>query len=431
LGSDYKVLASFGHIRDLPSKDGAVKPDDDFSMVWDVDARAASKIKDIAAAMKGADKLILATDPDREGEAISWHILEVLKEKNVLGKIRSNGSCSMPSPNPRSWKPSPHPRALNEDWSMPIWPAGPWTIWSASPCRRAVAQAAGRTLGRPRAERGAAPGGRARTGDRGFRAQEYLEHRHDLAAATGNFSARLIQLDAKRLKSFRSPTKRTRRALSPRSTRRNSPSPASKPSRSSATPSPPFITSSLQQEASRKLGFNAKRTMQIAQGLYEGVEIGGDVTGLITYMPDRRITMVGEAINEAREVIGKKYGAKYVPSAARVYVSKAKNAQEAHEAVRPTSFARTPEEVARYLDADAAKLYELIWKRAVASQMESAEQERTTVDVVSGDKQITLRATGTVTLFDGFLTLYQEGQDDSPTKMARGCRNWRQRRHQC
>jgi DNA topoisomerase-1 len=152
--------------------------------------------------------------------------------------------------------------------------------------------------------------------------------------------------------------------------------------------------------------------MQVAQGLYEGVEIGGDTTGLITYMRTDGITMVPEAINEAREVIGKKYGARYVPSSARVYANNNTTAQEAHEAVRPTSFARTPEEVARYLDADAARLYELIWKRAVASQMESAEQERTTVDVISADKQITLRATGTVTLFDGFLTLYLEGQDD-------------------
>ena len=169
----------------------------------------------------------------------------------------------------------------------------------------------------------------------------------------------------------------------------------------------------MQQEAARKLGFNAKRTMQVAQGLYEGVEIGGETTGLITYMRTDGVTMVGEAIAEAREVIGDKYGARYVPGAPRAYTSKAKNAQEAHEAMRPTSFARTPEEVARYLDGDAAKLYELIWKRAVASQMESAEQERTTVDVISADKKITLRATGTVTLFDGFLTLYQEGKDDA------------------
>src|SRR5579872_6686231 len=153
--------------------------------------------------------------------------------------------------------------------------------------------------------------------------------------------------------------------------------------------------------------------MQVAQGLYEGVDIGGDTVGLITYMRTDGLDMAPEAITEARSVIGGKYGARYVPGAARVYVSKAKNAQEAHEAVRPTSFARTPEDVSRYLDADAARLYELIWKRAVASQMESAEQERTTVDVISADKRITLRATGTVTLFDGFLTLYLEGEDDA------------------
>ncbi len=169
-------------------------------------------------------------------------------------------------------------------------------------------------------------------------------------------------------------------------------------------PAPPFKTSTLQQEASRKLGFNAKRTMQVAQSLYEGADIDGETVGLITYMRTDGITMVPEAINEARDVIGKKYGARYVPSSARVYANNNTTAQEAHEAVRPTSFARTPDQVARYLNADAARLYELIWKRAVASQMESAEQERTTVDVISADKQITLRATGTVTLFDGFLT---------------------------
>ena len=177
-------------------------------------------------------------------------------------------------------------------------------------------------------------------------------------------------------------------------------------------PAPPFITSTLQQEASRKLGFSAKRTMQVAQSLYEGEDIGGETVGLITYMRTDGVTMAPEAVSEARETIGGKYGKRYVPSAPRVYVSKAKNAQEAHEAIRPTSFARTPEEVAKYVGADDARLYELIWKRAIASQMESAEQERTTVDVVSADKQITLRATGTVTLFDGFLTLYQESQDD-------------------
>ena len=246
-----------------------------------------------------------------------------------------------------------------------------------------------------------------------FKAQEYWSIDADVATGSGGFPARLIQLDGKKLEKLslanEADAKRAVDAI--QAQRFTIGSVEAKPVK--RNPSPPFITSTLQQEASRKLGFNAKRTMQVAQGLYEGVDIGGETTGLITYMRTDGVTMVAEAITEARDVIGEKYGARYVPGAARIYTSKAKNAQEAHEAMRPTSFARTPEEVARYLDGDAARLYELIWKRAVASQMESAEQERTTVDVISADKKITLRATGTVTLFDGFLTLYLEGQDDA------------------
>jgi DNA topoisomerase-1 len=413
LGSDYKVLASFGHIRDLPSKDGSVKPDDDFAMTWDVDARAASKIKDIAAAMKGADKLILATDPDREGEAISWHILEVLKDRNLLGKIPVERVVFNAVTKSAILEAIQHPRELNQE------------LVDAYLARRALDYLFGFTLSPIlwRKLPGARSAGRVQSVAlrlvvereqeiEAFRAQEYWSIDTELAAKAGTFSARLIQLDGKKIEklSLTNEAEATRAVAAIKGQSFSVGSVEAKPVK--RNPSPPFITSSLQQEASRKLGFNAKRTMQIAQGLYEGVEIGGETTGLITYMRTDGVTMVAEAINEAREVIAKKYGAKYVPSAARVYVSKAKNAQEAHEAVRPTSFARTPEEVAHYLDADAAKLYELIWKRAVASQMESAEQERTTVDVLSADKKITLRATGTVTLFDGFLTLYLEGQDD-------------------
>jgi DNA topoisomerase I len=413
LGADYKVLASFGHIRDLPSKDGSVKPDDDFAMTWDVDARAASKIKDIAAAMKGADKLILATDPDREGEAISWHILEVLKDRKVLGKIPVERVVFNAVTKSAILEAIKHPRELNQE------------LVDAYLARRALDYLFGFTLSPVlwRKLPGARSAGRVQSVAlrlvvereqeiEAFRAQEYWSIDTDLAASSGTFAARLIQLDGKKIEkmSLTNEAEANRAVAAIRAQKFAVSSVEAKPVK--RNPSPPFITSTLQQEASRKLGFNAKRTMQIAQGLYEGVEIGGDVTGLITYMRTDGVTVVPEAVNEAREVIGKKYGPRYVPSAARVYVSKAKNAQEAHEAVRPTSFARTPEEMARYIDGDAAKLYELIWKRAVASQMESAEQERTTVDVISADKQIVLRATGTVTLFDGFLTLYLEGQDD-------------------
>ena len=413
LGSDYKVLASFGHIRDLPSKNGSVNPDDDFSMVWDVDARAASKVSDIAKAVKGADKLILATDPDREGEAISWHILEVLKAKGLLKDLPVERVAFNAITKSAVLEAIAHPRQLNVE------------LVDAYLARRALDYLVGFTLSPVlwRKLPGARSAGRVQSVAlrlvvereqeiEAFKAQEYWSIDADLSATAGNLVGRLIQLDGKKIDKMSLTNKedadRAVAAISAQTFAVGSVE--AKPVK--RNPSPPFITSSLQQEASRKLGFNAKRTMQIAQGLYEGVEIGGDVTGLITYMRTDGITMVPEAVNEAREVIGKKYGARYVPSTARVYVSKAKNAQEAHEAVRPTSFARTPEEMSRYLDGDAAKLYELIWKRAVASQMESAEQERTTVDVLSADKQITLRATGTVTLFDGFLTLYLEGQDD-------------------
>jgi len=245
-----------------------------------------------------------------------------------------------------------------------------------------------------------------------FRAQEYWSIDADVGVPSGTFKARLTQLNGEKLDklSLKTQTDAAAAVAAIQAQRFAIGSVESKPVK--RHPAPPFITSTLQQEASRKLGFGAKRTMQIAQGLYEGTDIGGETVGLITYMRTDGIIMVPEAIAEARSVIGSKYGQRYLPGAPRVYTSKAKNAQEAHEAIRPTLFERTPEEVSKYLDADASRLYELIWKRAIASQMESAELERTTIDVESADKKIVLRATGTVTLFDGFLTLYQEGKDD-------------------
>ena len=414
LGSDYKVLASFGHIRDLPSKDGSVKPDDDFSMVWDVDARAASKIKDIAAAVKGADKLILATDPDREGEAISWHILEVLRSKNLLGKMPVERVAFNAITKTAVTEAIQHPREINQE------------LVDAYLARRALDYLVGFTLSPVlwRKLPGARSAGRVQSVAlrlvvereqeiEAFKAQEYWSIDADLSAATGTFQTRLVQLDGKKIEklSLTNQSDADRAVAAIKSQSFSVASVEASPVRDN--PKPPFKTSTLQQEASRKLGFNAKRTMQIAQGLYEGVEIEGDVTGLITYMRTDGITMVGEAINEARDVIASRYGQKYVPGTARAYTNNAANAQEAHEAVRPTSFARTPEQMAKFLDADAAKLYELVWKRAIASQMESAQLERTTVEVLSADKKITLRATGTVTLFDGYQVLYQEGQDDA------------------
>ncbi len=414
LGSNYKVLASFGHIRDLPSKDGSVKPDDDFSMVWDVDARAASKIKDIAAAVKGADKLILATDPDREGEAISWHILEVLKSKNLIGKMPVERVAFNAITKTAVLEAIQHPREINQE------------LVDAYLARRALDYLVGFTLSPVlwRKLPGARSAGRVQSVAlrlvvereqeiEAFRAQEYWSIDADLSATGGSFQTRLVQLDGKKIEklSLTNQADADRAVAAIKAQSFAVASVEASPVRDN--PKPPFKTSTLQQEASRKLGFNAKRTMQIAQGLYEGVELDGDVTGLITYMRTDGITMVGEAINECRDVIASRYGQKYVPGSARTYTNNAANAQEAHEAVRPTSFARTPEQMAKFLDADAARLYELVWKRAMASQMESAQLERTTVEVLSADKKITLRATGTVTLFDGYQVLYQEGQDDA------------------
>jgi DNA topoisomerase-1 len=413
LGPGYKVLASFGHIRDLPSKDGSVRPDDDFAMTWHVDERAQKRINEIADAVKHADKLILATDPDREGEAISWHVLEVLRQKKALGKVHIERVVFNAVTKAAVLEAIANPREINEE------------LVDAYLARRALDYLVGFTLSPVlwRKLPGARSAGRVQSValrlvcEREieielFRAQEYWTIDAELRAPAGGFPARLTHLDGKKLDklSLADKTAAKRAVAAIEKGRFAVGSVESKPVK--RHPSPPFITSTLQQEAARKLGFAAKRTMQVAQQLYEGVDVGGESVGLITYMRTDGATMDGAAIHEAREMIAQRYGKKYVPHSPRAYSSKVKNAQEAHEAIRPTSFSRAPDSVSRHLDSDQARLYELIWKRAIASQMESAELERTTVDVVSADRQVTLRATGTVTLFDGFLTLYQEGHDD-------------------
>jgi len=419
LGPDYKVLASFGHIRDLPSKDGSVKPDEDFAMTWEVDDRANKRIKDIADAVKKADKLILATDPDREGEAISWHVLQVLNQRHALNGKPVERVVFNAVTKAAVLDAIKNPREINEE------------LVDAYLARRALDYLVGFTLSPVlwRKLPGARSAGRVQSVAlrlvvereleiEAFKAEEYWTIDADLRAAAGGFAARLTHLDGKKLDKFslKSQADADRAADAIKARHFHVDSIETKPVK--RHPSPPFITSTLQQEASRKLGFAAKRTMQVAQGLYEGVNIGGETVGLITYMRTDGVTMAGEAVAESRRVIGVRYGERYVPKVPRAYSSKAKNAQEAHEAIRPTSFERAPERVARYLDGDQLKLYDLIWKRAIASQMESAELERTTVDVASGDKQVVLRATGTVTLFDGFLTLYQEGSDDETDEDA-------------
>src|SRR5438093_8671231 len=416
LGASYEVLASFGHVRDLPAKNGSVDPDANFQMIWEVDPKAAGRLNDIAKALRGADRLILATDPDREGEAISWHVLEVMKEKRALKdqKIERVVFNAITK------------QAVTDAMKAPRQIDG--ALVDAYMARRALDYLVGFTLSPVlwRKLPGARSAGRVQSValrlvcDRELEIEKFVPREYwslvaTLATPRGDtFEARLVGADGRKIQrldigtgaeaeAFKQALESARfavAAVEARPARRN--------------PPPPFTTSTLQQEASRKLGFAPAHTMRIAQRLYEGIEADGETIGLITYMRTDGVGIAGEAITAARRLIGSDYGDRYVPGAPRRYQTKAKNAQEAHEAIRPTDPARRPRDVRSWLDADQARLYELIWLRTVASQMESAELERTTADITAkvDSRVIELRATGTVIKFDGFLTLYHEDMDD-------------------
>lgn len=404
LGKDYKVLASYGHIRDLPSKDGSVKPDEDFSMTWEADSQSTKRIREIAEAVKASDTLILATDPDREGEAISWHLLEALKSRRVLKDKDIQRVVFNAITKNAVTEAMANPRHLDQE------------LVDAYLARRALDYLVGFSLSPVlwRKLPGSRSAGRVQSValrlicDREreievFKPEEYWQVFADLKASDGTkFETRLVELNGEKLKKFSLANKDdAEKALE--AVRRNGftvDSVESKPVK--RNPPPPFITSTLQQDASRRLGFTAKRTMQAAQKLYED--------GKITYMRTDGVQMAEEAYQSSRAEIRSRFGGKYLPEKPRRYSSKAKNAQEAHEAIRPTDFSLHPDEYRG--DADLAKLYGLIWRRAVASQMEAARFERTTVDIYSQDRNAGLRATGSVLMFDGFLTLYQEGKDE-------------------
>ena len=416
LGSGYEVVASFGHIRDLPAKDGSVDPAEDFAMKWEVDPKASKRVSEIAASVKSADRLILATDPDREGEAISWHILEALKARKALKDTPVERVTFNAITKDAIKDAMAHPRQIDQ------------ALVDAYLARRALDYLVGFNLSPVlwRKLPGARSAGRVQSValrlvcDREreietFVAREYWSIIAHLKTQAGaSFTARLVGADGKKINRLDIGTGAEAEGFkqSLLAATYQVRSVEAKPAK--RHPSPPFTTSTLQQEASRKLGFAPARTMQLAQRLYEGVELGGETVGLITYMRTDGVDMAPEAIEAARRVIGQEYGDRYVPQAPRRYQSKAKNAQEAHEAVRPTDLGRLPREVARYVDADQARLYELIWIRTLASQMESAELERTTVDIEAkaGARLLDLRATGQVVKFDGFLRLYQEDRDD-------------------
>jgi len=416
LGPGYEVLASFGHVRDLPAKDGSVDPEHDFKMLWEVDDKSNKRLNDIARAVKGAEKLILATDPDREGEAISWHVLEVLKQKQALKS----------QPVERVVFNAITKQAVADAMKNPRQIDG--ALVDAYLARRALDYLVGFTLSPVlwRKLPGARSAGRVQSvalrlvSDREleiekFVAREYWSLIAKLATPRNEtFEARLVGADGRKIQRLDigsgAEAEQFKRDLE--SAVFSVVSVEAKPAR--RHPYPPFMTSTLQQEASRKFGFAPAHTMRLAQRLYEGIDLDGETVGLITYMRTDGVDIAPEAVTAARQVIERDYGKNYVPTSPRHYVTKSKNAQEAHEAIRPTELTRRPKDVRRMLDNDQARLYELIWLRTIASQMESAELERTTVDITAkaGARTIDLRASGTVIKFDGFLTLYTEDQDD-------------------
>ncbi|MGV1770234.1 type I DNA topoisomerase [Agrobacterium vitis] len=416
LGPGYKVLASFGHVRDLPAKDGSVLPDQDFEMLWEVDTASAKRMKDIADAMKGADALFLATDPDREGEAISWHVLDLLKKKKVIGDKPVKRVVFNAITKKAVLDAMAAPRDIDGD------------LVDAYLARRAMDYLVGFNLSPVlwRKLPGARSAGRVQSValrlvcDREneierFVSEEYWNLSALLKTPRGDeFLARLVSADGKRLqarsvgngdmanrlKDLLDGANYVVESIEAKPVKRN--------------PSPPFTTSTLQQAASSKLGFSASRTMQVAQKLYEGVDIGGETVGLITYMRTDGVQMAPEAIEAARAAITEQFGPRYMPEKPRFYSTKAKNAQEAHEAIRPTDFTRTPDQVRRYLDADQLRLYDLVWKRGIASQMASAEIERTTAEILAdkAGEKAGLRAVGSVIRFDGFIAAYTDHREE-------------------
>lgn len=407
LGSDWQVLASYGHVRDLIGKDGSVDTKNDFAMKWQIDARAGKTLSAIKTAMKKANSLYLAPDPDREGEAIAWHVYEILRESGALNGKEVKRVTFNAITKKSVQDAFASPRNIDE------------ALVDAYLARRALDYLVGFTLSPVlwRKLPGSRSAGRVQSValraicDReneiqAFKPREYWQISADLRTEGGApFNARLTHLSGNKLDKFDIANEKDANAAVTRINGKNLSVQKIASKRVARNPYAPFITSTLQMEASRKLGMTAAKTMRIAQGLYE--------KGLITYMRTDGITLSPEAISQARDVIKKDYGDDYLPSAPRVYKSKAKNAQEAHEAIRPTDLNKKKPSG---LDADAARLYSLIYKRTLACQMESAQMDQVRVDISDGTDDIILRATGSVIAFDGFLKLYQEDSDDDKEK---------------
>jgi DNA topoisomerase-1 len=422
LGSDYNVLASFGHIRDLPSKNGSVLPDEDFMMKYEISDKSTKHVKAICDAAKKADALYLATDPDREGEAISWHVVEMLKEKKA---IKAGVPIKRVAFNEITKK------AVTAAMAEPRDIDG--NLVDAQQARRALDYLVGFNLSPVlwRKLPGSRSAGRVQSVAlrmicereheiEKFVTEEYWDIALDMLSSQGQpFGARLTHADGSKLEKFSITNKDQAESLAERLRQGQYQISSIEKKQQKRQPQPPFTTSSLQQEAARKLGFTAKKTMQIAQKLYEGIEIKGDTVGLITYMRTDGVYVSGDAIAATRNWIKGNLGDKYLPEAARLYKSKAKNAQEAHEAIRPTDVMLTPDKLKNILETDQYKLYDLIWKRLVACQMENVLIDMVTAIIDSMDKAFTLRAVGSIIAFDGFYKIYREDVDDSVEEESR------------
>ncbi|MFT4246576.1 MAG: DNA topoisomerase I [Pseudomonas sp.] len=415
LGKDFTVLASYGHVRDLVPKEGAVDPDNDFSMRYELIEKNEKHVEAIARAAKGADDIFLATDPDREGEAISWHIAEILKERGLLKD----------KPMQRVVFTEITPRAIKEAMTRPRAIAG--DLVDAQQARRALDYLVGFNLSPVlwRKVQAGLSAGRVQSPAlrmivereeeiEAFKAREYWTVDAECAHPTQRFSARLTKLDGQKFEQFTitggDTAEAARLRIQQAAQGRLHVTDVSSKERK-RRPAAPFTTSTLQQEASRKLGFTTRKTMQVAQKLYEGVALGEEGSvGLITYMRTDSVNLSQDALAEIRDVIARDYGTQALPDKPNTYSTKSKNAQEAHEAVRPTSALHTPSQVARYLSDDERRLYELIWKRTVACQMIPATLNTVSVELAAGSEH-SFRASGTTVVVPGFLAVYEEGKD--------------------
>ena len=414
LGKEYKVLASFGHLRDLVSKNGSVDPDNHFEMKWEINPRGKKHFQEITQAIKKASALYLATDPDREGEAISWHLIEMLKEKKALKNIDIYRVVFNEITKDKVRDAFNHPRALDQD------------LVDAYLARRALDYLVGFTLSPVlwRKLPGSKSAGRVQSvalriiAEREldiekFKKEEYWSVTVGFKSSQNDaFEARLTHLKGEKLTKFSLPDEKAALEAVDTIKARDISVHSIEHKQVKRHPAAPFTTSTLQQEASRKLGMSAKQTMRVAQSLYEGFPINGETTGLITYMRTDGVQISTQAIEVMRNFIQSHYGKDYLPSSARHYKTKAKNAQEAHEAIRPTDITHHPETLKNILDHDHYRLYNLIWKRALASQMQSAVLDQAAIIIVDQDQQTHCRANGSIIKFLGFLALYKEGKDD-------------------